>query len=70
MTPKKWRITSLETVWYEGWYIKPSVSTLDSFCVVMYNEHTDESVIGFATDEMEANRFIECVVESGKSLES
>jgi hypothetical protein len=36
----------------------------------MYNESTDESVIGFATDELEANRFIECVVESGKSLES
>lgn len=59
---KKWKLSSLETVWYEGWYIKASVSTLDSVLVVLYNEHTTQTVIRYASDEMEATRFIADVV--------
>lgn len=63
MTPVKWKLTSMDMVWVEGWYVKPSISSIGSIVVVMFNEKTDESIVGFANDESEANRFISWVVE-------
>jgi len=62
--PKQWSLTSLKTARTSGgWCIKASVSSLDTFCVVMYNEKTDDCHTGFFTDELEANKFIECILE-------
>ena len=63
MTPTKWKLTSMEMVWVEGWYVKPSFSSAGSICIVMFNERTDRSVVGFANNEAEANRFVSSVVE-------
>jgi hypothetical protein len=61
---KQWKLTSYRTARANGeWYIKASFSSLNTLCVVMYNEKTDECQVGFFTDELEANRFIEYTLE-------
>jgi len=63
-SPKQWKLTSFRTARANGeWYIKASLSSFDTMCIVMYNEKTDECQVGFFTDELEANRFIEYTLE-------
>ena len=61
--PEKWKLTSLDTTWYEGWYIKASLSSFNTFLVVMINEKTDDCHTGFFTDEEQCNSFISNVIE-------
>jgi len=60
---KKWKLTSLDLVWHEGWYVKASVSSLNSLCIVMYNETSDQCYTQFFDDETQANRFVEYIIE-------
>jgi len=55
---------SFETVELDGWYVRVSVTNIDSILVVMQNPCTLESKIGFFFDELEANRFINFVISS------
>lgn len=67
MTPTKWKLTSIRTIYIEGWYVKPSITTAGTICIVMFNQRAGQTRIGFANDEDEANRFISCVVEQQSS---
>ena len=59
---KKWKFTSIELVYYEGWYIKASMTSFNTYMVVMINEQTDECHTGLFADEHKCNEFIESVL--------
>jgi len=60
--PKKWKITSMDVVWCEGWYVKASITSFGIICLVIYNDKTDDCHVRFFEGEEDANRFIEHVV--------
>ena len=49
---------SFNTVLLNDWFVKASLSSIDTILVVMQNIETSEVVTGFFTDENKANEFV------------
>ncbi len=59
---EKWKLTSIDPVYYEGWYIKASMTSFNTYMVVLINEQTDNCYTGFFANEHKCNQFIEKVL--------
>jgi len=52
------QIFSSKTVLINEWFIKASISNLDSIIIFLQNINSGEIKIGFFIDELEANKFV------------
>lgn len=55
---------SFEAVELDGWFVRVSVTNIDSILVVMQNPATFNTKVGFFFDELEANKFINFWISS------
>jgi hypothetical protein len=49
---------SFSPILLNGWYVKASLTNLDTICIIMQSATTNQFDIGFFHDEVDANRFI------------
>lgn len=57
-TESGFELFSFNTVLLENWFVKASISNADTICVLMMNIESEELVVGFFTDEVKANDFV------------
>lgn len=62
--PSGVKFFSFNTILLEDWFVKASISSVDSICVVMQNINTGAVRTGFFTDESQANQFINSLIYS------
>lgn len=52
------QLFSFNTVLLNNWFVKASLSSIDTILIVMQNIETEEVVLGFFIDEVQANEFV------------
>ena len=63
------RLVSMDTVKFGKWWIKPSSTSLGTICMVFFNSETNEGIVRYFTNEIEANLFTERLVYDSESEE-
>jgi len=63
----KIRLLSMEPVKIGRWIIKASTTNLDSICLLFQDTETNELIIRYFTNEIEANLFVERLVYDSES---
>jgi len=58
-----WTLLTSDVIEFGNWRLKGSLSSFDTYCIVMWNDVTQEGHTRFFLNEKTANKFIDSVVK-------